>query len=265
MGWSEGKDYAIFQISQTALDNARFHDKVRAIALVADKELEINYGVVLHNIPGDLMKNKGWARIYLPGNSSFGSNQKCTYDSDNAITRCGPFTRGDLESASSLTIFTVPKEGTEAAHSIRICREDRCIKKRIGDDLHDADMWLSPNSGLDNITSKFGSAADFMGSEVLFYKNLAEAGNPTEWPDTKEVIDHDYGSTGVSSIEIEQGANYLVLLYSEPVDDITKINTEESYIEAAILNQSASSLKTIDWDDMTAMIIVINTLSGSEY
>ncbi|MBU4023399.1 hypothetical protein KJ591_03540 [Patescibacteria group bacterium] len=70
-GWSEGEDYAVFQTSQNALNNIHFHDEIQAIAMISNPKLEINYGVILHNMPGPLMKNKGWARIYLPGAISF--------------------------------------------------------------------------------------------------------------------------------------------------------------------------------------------------
>ena len=277
-GWSEGKDYAIFQTSQDALNSGWFHDDIQAIAMISNAKLEINYGVVLHNIPGPLMKNKGWARIYLPGDSSFPDGTGCTYDEEGVgtdsigITMCGPFDemyqggfiRGSMRDTSSITIFAVPKGGSPPSHSIKICREDRCIKKDIGGTLHDASIRLNPSVDFTNITDQFSGPALHTGGNVLFSINLNESGSRTEWPGMGETIDHDGGSTGISSIETNQGATYLVLLYSEPLDDITKINTKDSYIEAAIINQSITSLKTIDWDDLTAMIIVINTLSGAE-
>jgi len=272
--WSEGKDYAIFQTSQDSLDNIRFHDKIKAIAMVSNSKLEINYGVVLHNLPGPLMKNKGWARIYLPGDSSFPDGTGCTYktegvgDSPIGITMCGPFDQdysgsfhGNMDDVSSVTIFAVAKQGSSPSHSIKICREDRCIKKDIGGTLHDANIRFNPSSDFTNITSDFGGSALHMGGNVLSYINLAT----TTW-DTGEEIDHDGGSTGISSIEINEGATYLVLLYSEPLNNITNINTntKKSYIQTAIINHSATSLKTIDWDDVTAMIVVINTLSAAD-
>ena len=277
-GWSEGKDYAVFQTSQDALNNINFHDKIKAIAMISNTKLEINYGVVLHNIPGPLNKNKGWARIYLPGDSSFPDGTGCTYKTEGVgtdsigITKCGPFDKkyggafhGNMDDVSSITIFAVPKAGMSPSHSIKICREDRCIKKDIGGTLNDASIRFNPSSDFTNITSDFGGAALHMGGNVLFYKNLNETGSPTKW-DTDEEIDHDGGSTGISSIEINEGATYLVLLYSEPLDDIKNINTntKESYIKTAIINQSRTSLKTIDWDDVTAMIVVINVLSATD-
>jgi len=276
-GWSEGEDYAVFQTSQNTLNNISFHDKIKAIAMISNPRLEINYGVVLHNIPGPLMKNKGWARIYLPGDSSFPDGTGCQYRPEGVgedsigITKCGPFDdgygagHGNMKDTSSITIFAVAKAGMIPSHSIRICREDRCIKKEIGSTLYDADIRYNPSTDFTNITSQFGGTALHMGDNVLSYINLAKSGNRTKWPDgMNEIIDHDYGSTGISSIEINEGSSYLVLLYSEPVADIRDINTSNSFIEAAIINHSVASLKTIDWDDVTAMIVVINTLSGAD-
>lgn len=249
LGWEEGKEYIVFQSNQESLPN-NFHDQIVALVIVPSKESEEglgkNYGVIAHNIPGPMLKEKGWAHIYLPGN---GSASGCRLSGE--ITKCGPFENNSSD-ISSLTIFNMPKEGT-ATKAIKVCRNDRCEPQRVGDDFFDVYKEYFPGSGLQERTSVFGGAVSpyNLGSGIVYGKNL----NGENWDTGNPIVLGRNQADGVSAIEIDEGARYLTLLYDEYLD-FSNINTNTS-ADAAIINISMPSLRTIQMDGRVGTIIVI--------
>ncbi len=264
--WIEGKQYTVFDVSQNSL-NSPFFDNVKGIALVPDKTLEQNYGVVLHNMTGGLMENKGWASIYLPGESNTDSGKtQCEVKGD--ITLCGPFDDGRHNDASSITIFTVPQPGTPSpSKAIKVCREVRCLPRRIDNTDYSASMILHPNntSELYDITSFFGSGGSagnnlfFKGTETVFGRSF----KGDKWKyDTDEEPIRIGNESGISAIEIEEGAPYLVLLYTsffgehDKEDGLHELNTRKS-VPTAIINHSVESLADVGVPDKVGAIVVI--------
>lgn len=250
--WTEGKNYLIFQDSQNSLPGI-FHDRIQGIAIVPNKKLRRNYGIVTHNIPGGLMKEKGWADIFL-GGCPANSAVDCRMDGE--ITIYGPLPNTD---ASSLTIFALPETGG-AHHSVTVCRQDRCEPQRIGDDIFDVRLELSPGTGLDDVTSNFGSAVSSYnsGQGIIYAKNF----DGEQWDSGNDIVMRRNNPDGISAVTMQQGAHYLVLLCEHHIDDFSQFNSRHNY-DVAIINQSLPSARTIQMDGRTGTIIVIRTHSES--
>jgi len=273
LNWEEGKDYIVVQGNQDSLPD-KFSDKVLGIAIVPSKEsrggLGQNYGVIAHNMSGGISEEKGWAHIYLPG---CGSTKKCKM-MRGEITVFGPFydpnkdydsdtNNYEFSHISSLTIFNVPKTEETSSKEIKVCRQDRCEPQWVGDKSYDVSKTYSPASGLREITGTFGKAVSpYNPGKSIIYGISFEG---VEWDGTNKAIairEHDPKfddvQEGVSAIEIDEGAHYLLLLYEHFIDDFSKINENVS-TDAAIINISQTSLRTIQMNDRVGTIIVIRT------
>jgi hypothetical protein len=272
-GWQEGKDYLTFQSTQDHLPIG-FDNRVQAIAIVPSEaeQLAINYGVIAHNISGPISMNndKGWAHIYLPGSGSNGNCHPATTDPN--VTLCGPFD-GNSEGISSLTIFNVPKIGGLVS-DITICRNDKCEPEIVevsgAPEVRDAVITCYPNadcipdSGIQftDITDIFGTATTFSaGDGVVYGMNL----NDGEWDTGNPIALGRNEADGVSAIEINQGASYLVLLYEDLDLDFGALNDNDTWIDAAIINVSMATLRDIQMDGRVGTIVIINTDPGENY
>jgi len=239
----------VLQSNQDSLPR-NFHDKVLGIAIVPEKTdeqqgLGQNYGVIAHNIPGGMLKEKGWAHIYLP---------------KDEITRykIADNSSDELSHISSFTIFKLPRSGS-ASKAIRVCRNDRCEPQRVGDDFFDVVNEYEPGSELAEITGTFGGAVSphNLGSGIVYGINLQNE----KWTGTNNAIVLGRNQAdGVSAIEIEEGDNYLVLLYDENFNPASASNVNDNTTaDAAIINISMPSLRTIQMDGRVGTIIVIRT------
>lgn len=271
--WEEGKQYMVFQSSQDALPRG-FHDNIRAIAIVPNETLNRNYGVIAHNIDGAIPKEKGWAHIYLPGD---GTDSKCALLPNTNITGCGPFgdqnSRGQ-EDISSLTIFNVPSGITSAISDIKICRNDRCESQTVDEngtpESHDVAITCSPELGCDPsdsdveftpITDIFCGSTTFNLADGLVYgANLGDG----KWDTDNPIALGRNVADGISAIEINEGAKYLVLLYEDLDIEFNAIN-DDTRTDAAIINATNESLRTIQMDGRVGTIIIINTDPGQNY
>jgi len=247
-GWEEGKDYKVFRTTQESLALG-FNENIKAIALVPDKKLALDYGVILHNLAGDFMKKKGFSQIILPG------NPRCITDGDG-VTMCNT---DDFHNISSITLFNLPQKGTTATlYPVTVCRQDRCetYQPEGEDDNYEVQIVLHPGTGeLPDITSKVGGNAKYsLNSNVVFARNF----DNDEWPEIDELIVNNGGDSGISGVKIGIGASYLVLLYQ--INNLSEYSwVRRNNNDAAIINRSDTSLRTIGMDDRAGTIVVIRT------
>ena len=255
-GWEEGEDYKIFRTSQPTIPSP-FHENIKAIALVPDNDLKLDYGIVMHNIYGGFMKEKGFAQIILPGNP----HKDCT--TSDGVTRCNTKI---FKNIGSITIFNLPQKAVETSylHTVAVCRQDRCgtYRKEGESKDYEAKWILKPGSddkdGIEDITDKVGGDSMYSSNEnVVFAKSFGGK----SWPDLGEpILNNGRSDSGISGIEIETGARYLVLLYN----DYTANTNEYNWInrlgnDMAILNRSETALFTIEMNERTGTIVVIRT------
>ena len=255
-GWEEGEDYKIFRTSQPTIPSP-FHENIKAIALVPDNDLKLDYGIVMHNIYGGFMKEKGFAQIILPGNP----HKDCT--TSDGVTRCNTKIFNNI---GSITVFNLPQKTVETPylHTVTVCRQDRCgtYRKEGESKDYEAKWILKPGSddkdGIEDITDKVGGDSMYSSNEnVVFAKSFGGK----SWPDLGEpILNNGRSDSGISGIEIETGARYLVLLYN----DYTANTNEYNWInrlgnDMAILNRSETALFTIEMNERTGTIVVIRT------
>jgi len=242
LGWVEGRQYKIIQQNYDSLPG-NFHDDVEALALVpkkpdgASEGLVINYGAILHNIPGGLNKEKGWANLYFNGMEECNPGQE-------GMTLCKIGSSGKAKDASSITVFALPEVNDVSFGSVEICRNDRCEFHRVGDKYYDATLSFTPTSSGYDATTAF------------YIKDLS---NET-WGDyNKSIIMQKNHPDGVSSIELHGTSPYLVLLYEKHyTGSISQINDNST--DVAIINQTIPSLKTIRMNGRVGTIVVISTV-----
>lgn len=248
--WQEEKDYMVFRTTQEVLP-LEFSDDVKAIALVPDNELKLDYGVVLHNIDGGMMEEKGFAQIILPG------NPLCQTDQKNGVTRCNT---DEFNNISSITVFNLPSQAVEASTlwTITACRQDRCIRYRPegSDKEYKAQLILRPGPGkeLQDITGSVGGGGKYSAKNSIVF---AKSFHNEKWPEIDEPIVNNGGDSGISGVKIEKGASYLVLLYHLYNPNAEYSPVRRSGNDAAIINRSNTSLKTIGMDDVIGTIVVI--------
>jgi len=153
---------------------------------------------------------------------------------------------------------------TSYLHTVAVCRQDRCgtYRKEGESKDYEAKWILKPGSddkdGIEDITDKVGGDSMYSSNEnVVFAKSFGGK----SWPDLGEpILNNGRSDSGISGIEIETGARYLVLLYN----DYTANTNEYNWInrlgnDMAILNRSETALFTIEMNERTGTIVVIRT------
>jgi hypothetical protein len=125
----------------------------------------------------------------------------------------------------------------------------------LGCDPPDSDVDFTPITGI------FGGATTFNRDEGLVYgANLddgkCDTDNPIELGRNR--------ADGISAIEINEGAKYLVLLYESLDIEFSAINNDDD-TDAAIINATNESIRTIQMDGRVGTIIIINTDPGQNY
>ena len=134
--------YTYLKASSPTLPNG-LSDHVKAIAFVKDRLVnQRNFGAILHNIPGEAPKERGWAQIFLP-------------DAKKDIT---VYSLKKALHASSITIFQIPKDNTELGNgNVILCKNPRCAEQRYGNKYYTPQLSIGWNSSADlklkNITS----------------------------------------------------------------------------------------------------------------
>lgn len=277
--------YAHYQTTQTALPS-NLNDKVRSIGLVRNTTGEqTDYGVILHNLPGDFMQNKGWAHVFLPS------------PDDKDITVYN-IPEGDGRSVSSITVFNISniEVGDE---EFTLCRNPRCDPEwnESQNKYVYPQLKIKWGGGLDDITkygcSHDGRAINSNENEIMAIKNpqsWEHVTNTTSCEKWKNIIgglkivgkewkDEDKTNLegvsnaiknitfkkvgGVSAIYMPDHPQYqyMALLYdkvsSEPLELITKSAIDRSRSSAAIVQGNLPDLTTIRWNDRTAVFVVI--------
>ncbi len=285
--------YAHYQVTQEGLP-PKLNNKVHSIGLVREtggKE-SIDYGVILHNLTGGFMQNKGWSQVLLPSSDA------------RDVTVYNISSQGDARSVSSITIFNIPREGAGDEQFV-LCRNPRCDpewdeknKKYVYPQLKI--RWGKGDVKLDDITSAgcgggtaSGQAINSNDSKAVIASPSSWGGKPKcEWSNiiggakilggvgmvgaiTKEWKNEDGSSlkdlsprireislgkaAGVSAIYMPVDPQYIALLYDrrEDPEKLIQSSATDFRSSAAVVHGDLADLTTIRWNDRTAVLVAV--------
>jgi len=244
-------------------------DHIRAIAFVGTTDSSPQkFGAILHNIPGQIPKERGWAQIFLP-------------DQNHDITL---YTFNNDLSASSVTVFQIPQR--PKSRDITLCRNPRCEEQEYNNngtrEYHRPHLIISWEDGdvqLEDISNNIctnhnnvttytaardgdlqssapscpqgivGWAQDFQINQTVWQGNNGDVpGN--------ERVGLGRVSRGVSSVEIEPDSEYIVLLYRENLNNVNQI-VNNLNTDVAALTFSIPDLSTIRMNERVGEVVVI--------
>lgn len=278
--------YGHYQITQEGLP-PKLNDKVHSIGLVREIKGEetIDYGVILHNLTGGFMQNKGWSQVLLP---SSGDKDITVYN----------ISAGDARSVSSITVFNIPREGAGNEQFV-LCRNPRCDpewnekeKKYVYPQLKI--KWGGGDLALVDITSSSGCGGGTASGKAINSNNQDAINNsPESWDnpecgweniiggveifgkDKNEWKDEDGsslgdlaakirnislgGAGGVSAIYMPVDPQYIALLYDrkEKPSNLIQSSATTHRSSAAVVHGDLADLTTIRWNDRTAVLVAI--------
>jgi len=263
LGWAEGVDYVVTRISRDVPNG--FADNIRSIAIVADKEYEINYGVVIHNLPGAINSTeKGWSHIYLPTENIKGSGDKnkCRRIDDEIYT-CGAFDKGiySPSKGSSITVFKLPNNSPSLS-DISLYRQASYDPFMVNNENKDANYIFTPNTRLIPGNPSWGKDVGYI--KVLEGEKWKDNGNEmtNDKKQVLEITNEPKDSNGVSSIRIGDGSRYFVLLYrgyfkdSNVIDQINALSKGND-AQSTIINQDTPWLGTVQFDEKVGTIVIL--------
>ncbi len=224
----------------------RLTDNVRSIAIVPDKRLGIHFGAILRFATGDRLKittshlhiPPPGAKIYLSNTSE---NQGRLFTTNNRYRHI-----------RSIVVFRIDKNAPNK--EIRVCYNVGCKRQRHGGKYYDAYMlfnWDDDNNNMKPIpyieNTAVARAINLYGREW--------------WPGGHRVRICElalgmFCGPGVSSIEFDEGAQYIAILHSKSVK---KIPNTRPHVKSIIISGTIDNLGIPEFKERTGIIYIIKT------
>lgn len=254
---------------------------VHTLALVENTQKNILYGAILHLHPGAVNEEKGWSSIWLP-------SPYLNTSAPSTVESIGPFQvtyydNPHYDTASSLTVFKVLAE-TGEERWIQICVNNNCVPRpgcpgiiRI---FPWSGRWMRANYNADgtidweegNIPAT--TTISYLPEEIVRGINVFEITDDDRFwcdPDNQNNTDPiqiqdghavaptvDIGEVfphGISAIEIQPGAQYIVIL-NDRRDAVTG-SRAATHNPSLVTAASIDALQEVGFDNAIGSIIII--------